>query len=57
MESSGPMRPLLLLLLLLAGTARAALYFRPGQTCHRPLQSYQLSQLGRRWASSGTPPR
>lgn len=49
MASSGPAGPLLLLLLvLLAGPARAGLHFRPGQGCYRPLRGDQLSSLGRR---------
>ena len=47
MASSGPAR-LLLLLVLLAGTARASLYFRSGQSCYRPLREDQLFKLGRR---------
>lgn len=49
MASSGPAGPLLLLVLL-AGTARASLHFRPGQGCYRPLRGDQLSNLGRRSA-------
>lgn len=52
MASSGSVLQLrlVLLMLLLAGAARASLYFRPGQTCYRPLRGDQLAQLGRRWA-------
>lgn len=52
MASSGSVQQprLVLLMLLLAGAARASLYFRPGQTCYRPLRGDQLAQLGRRWA-------
>ncbi|KAH0511038.1 cathepsin Z [Microtus ochrogaster] len=50
MASSGSVLQLrlVLLMLLLAGAARASLYFRPGQTCYRPLRGDQLAQLGRR---------
>lgn len=51
MASSGPAGPLLLLLLvLLAGSARAGLHFRPGRGCYRPLRGDRLSSLGRRSA-------
>lgn len=53
MASSGPAGPLLLLLVLLAGAARAGLHFRPGQSCYRPLRGDQLSNLGRRSARLG----
>lgn len=52
MASSGPAGPLLLLVLL-AGAARAGLHFRPGQSCYRPLRGDQLSNLGRRSARLG----
>lgn len=49
MASSGPLvPPLLLLLVLLAGAARAGLHFRPGRGCYRPLRGDRLTQLGRR---------
>lgn len=52
MASSGSVQQLrlVLLMLLLAGAARASLYFRPGQTCYRPLHRDHLALLGRRWA-------
>lgn len=50
MASSGSVQQLrlVLLMLLLAGAARASLYFRPGQTCYRPLHRDHLALLGRR---------
>lgn len=52
MASSGSVQQLrlMLLMLLLAGAARASLYFRSGQTCYHPLRREQLALLGRRWA-------
>lgn len=52
MASSGSVQQprLVLLMLVLAGAARASLYFRPGRTCYHPLRGDQIAQLGRRWA-------
>lgn len=64
MASSGPARPLpplqlVPVLVLLAGAARAALHFRPGQSCYRPLRGDQLANLGRRsapaWGAGSSP--
>ena len=56
MASSGPLvPPLLLLLMLLAGAARAGLHFRPGRGCYRPLRGDRLTQLGRRSGRLGGP--
>ncbi|XP_039720653.1 cathepsin Z [Pteropus medius] len=48
MASSRPAGPPLLLLVLLAGAARAALHFRPGPGCYRAPRADRLSSVGRR---------
>ncbi|XP_024094374.2 cathepsin Z isoform X2 [Pongo abelii] len=47
MARRGPGWRPLLLLVLLAGAAQGGLYFRPGQTCYRPLREDGLALLGR----------
>ncbi|XP_010363457.2 LOW QUALITY PROTEIN: cathepsin Z [Rhinopithecus roxellana] len=47
MARRGPGWRPLLLLVLLTGAAQGGLYFRPGQTCYRPLRGDRLAPLGR----------
>ncbi|KAK2110248.1 hypothetical protein P7K49_009994 [Saguinus oedipus] len=56
MAGRGPGWRQLLLLVLLAGAAQGGLYFRPGQTCYRPLRGDPLAPRGRRWAPAGRRP-
>lgn len=53
MASSRPAGPPLLLLVLLAGAARAGLHFRPGPGCYRAPRADRLASMGRRCAGAG----